>query len=193
MSRRICVYCSSSDILEDRYKEVAYSFAEAASSHNCTLVCGGSRKGLMGVMIDAFMSNGGIVEGVMPDFMKELEFYHPDLNSITFVPTMSERKKLMRQGTDAVVALPGGLGTLEEFLETYTLKRLGLYSGDVILLNVYGFFEPLLELFEHFVDNKVLNTNWKSGLKIVNSVDELIETIDKCEPETLSPRHYAPE
>ncbi|MCK9627139.1 MAG: TIGR00730 family Rossman fold protein [Bacteroidales bacterium] len=193
MSRRICVYCSSSDILEDRYKEVAYSFAEAASSHNCTLVCGGSRKGLMGVMIDTFISSGGTVEGVMPEFMKELEFYHPDLSSITFVQTMSERKKLMRQDTDAVVALPGGLGTLEEFLETYTLKRLGLYSGDVILLNVYGFFKPLLELFEHFVDNKVLNTNWKSGLKIVDSVEELIEVIDKCKPEILSPRHYAPE
>lgn len=193
MSRRICVYCSSSDILEDRYKEVAYSFAEAAFSHNCTLVCGGSRKGLMGVMIDTFINKGGIVEGVMPEFMKELEFYHPDLNSITFVQTMSERKKLMRQDTDAVVALPGGLGTLEEFLETYTLKRLGLYAGDVILLNVYGFFEPLLGLFEHFVGNKVLNTNWKSGLKIVDSVEELIEAIDKCKPETLSPRHYAPE
>lgn len=147
----------------------------------------------MGVMIDAFINKGGTVEGVMPEFMKELEFHHPDLSSITYVPTMSERKKLMREGTDAVIALPGGLGTLEEFLETYTLKRLGLYSGDVILLNVYGFFEPLLELFEHFVDNKVLNTNWKSGLKIVNSVEELVEAIDKCRPETLSPIHYAPE
>lgn len=147
----------------------------------------------MGVMIDAFINRGGIVEGVMPEFMKELEFHHPDLNRITFVPTMSERKKLMRAETDAVVALPGGLGTLEEFLETYTLKRLGLYSGDVILLNVFGFFEPLLDLFEHLVDNKVLNRNWETGLKIVNSVDELIEAIDKCRPETLSPRHYAPE
>ena len=147
----------------------------------------------MGVMIDTFISKGGIVEGVMPDFMKELEFHHPDLSSIKFVSTMSERKNLLRKDTDAVVALPGGLGTLEEFLETYTLKRLGLYSGDVILLNVFGFFEPLLELFEHFVDNKVLNTNWQSGLKIVDSVGELIEAIDKCKPEILSPRHYAPE
>ena len=192
MDKRICVYCSSSDILEDKFKEVACSFAEAASYHNYTVVCGGSRKGLMGVIIDTVINSGGVVEGVMPEFMKELEFFHPDLASIQFVHTMSERKERMRLDTDAVVALPGGLGTLEELIETYTLKRLGLYPGEVFVLNVFGFFDPLINLFEHFVDKRVLNSNWTNGIKFVDNIEKLISEIENCKQEYLSPIHYAP-
>jgi len=106
---------------------------------------------------------------------------------------MSERKEQMRKDTDAVVALPGGLGTLEELIETYTLKRLGLYPGDVIVLNIFGFFDPLIKLFEHFVEKKVLNSNWTNGIKFVDNVEELIATLEGGKLEYLSPRHYAPE
>ena len=118
MGKKICVYCSSSNILDKRYLEAANSFAEAASSHNWTVICGGSRKGLMGVIIDRMLELGGDIEGVMPSFMKEIELEHRSLQNLTLVDSMSRRKELLRENTHAVVALPGGIGTIEEFIET---------------------------------------------------------------------------
>ena len=192
MGKRICVYCSSSNILEDKYKEVAYCFAEAASAHNYTIVCGGSCKGLMGIIIDAMLERGARVEGVMPEFMKELEFHHPNLENIEIVTSMSKRKELLRKDTDAVVAFPGGLGTLEEFIETFTLKRLGKYTGNVILFNQDGFYNPLISLFEHFEKERVLHSNWIDGLKIVENVDDLVNFIETSKPQMLEPENYAP-
>lgn len=192
MGKRICVYCSSSDILEDKYKEVAQCFAKAASLHSYTIVCGGSCKGLMGIIIDTMIETGAKVEGVIPGFMKELEFHHPTLNKMEVVSTMSERKDMLRKDTDAVVAFPGGLGTLEELIETFTLKRLGIYSGDVIIFNQDGFYDPLISLFEHFEKKRVLNSNWRECLKIVDSLDDLISSIEKGKRNLLEPKHYAP-
>ncbi len=192
MQKRVCVYCSSSDILEESYKEAAGKFAEAASSLGYTVVCGGSSKGLMGVIIDRMNEKGGVVEGVMPTFMKDLEFYHPGLKMIRYVDSLSERKKLLREGTDAVIALPGGLGTLEEFLETFTLKRLGLYSGLTAVLNINGYYRGLISLFEQYESEGFLGKNWRDALKIANSVEALMEMIKECYPEKMTPAHYAP-
>jgi len=192
MHKRVCVYCSSSDILEESYKEAAGKFAEAASSLGYTVVCGGSSKGLMGVIIDRINEKGGEVEGVMPTFMKNLEFYHQGLKKIRYVDSLSERKKLLREGTDAVIALPGGLGTLEEFLETFTLKRLGLYSGLTALLNINGYYRGLISLFEQYESEGFLGKNWRDALKIANSVEDLMEMIKEYHPEKMTPAHYAP-
>ncbi len=192
MGKRICVYCSSSNILDKRYLEAADSFAEAASSHNWTVICGGSRKGLMGVIIDRMIELEGDIRGVMPAFMKEVEFEHENLKDITFVESMAKRKELLREDTHAVVALPGGIGTIEEFIETYTLKRLGLYDGAVVILNLDGFFDPMLKMFEHLVNEKMLNRNWSESLIVVKSVEELSEVLERVKPHKLQPAHYAP-
>jgi uncharacterized protein (TIGR00730 family) len=193
MGKRICVYCSSSNVLENKYIEAAQCFAKAASLHNYTVVCGGSNKGLMGIIIDTMLAADAQVEGVVPVFMKELEFHHPDLVNIEVVSSMSRRKDLLRKDTDAVVAFPGGMGTLEEFIETLTLKRLGIYSGDVIIYNQEGFYDPLLSLFEHFEEKKVLNRNWRDVLMIANNVDDVISYIETGKRKLLEPMHYAPE
>ena len=192
MGKKICVYCSSSNILDKRYLEAANSFAEAASSHNWTVICGGSRKGLMGVIIDRMLELEGRVRGVMPAFMKEVEFEHESLEDIIFVESMAKRKELLREDTHAVVALPGGIGTIEEFIETYTLKRLGLYDGAVVILNLDGFFDPMLKMFEHLVNEKMLNRNWSESLIVVKSVEELSEVLERVKPHKLQPAHYAP-
>lgn len=192
MGKKICVYCSSSNILDKRYLEAADSFAEAASSHNWTVICGGSRKGLMGVIIDRMLELEGDIWGVMPAFMKEVEFEHESLKNIIFVDTMAKRKELLREDTLAVVALPGGIGTIEEFIETYTLKRLGLYDGAVVILNLDGFFDPMLKMFEHLVNEKMLNRNWSESLIVVKSVEELSEVLERVKPHKLQPAHYAP-
>ena len=192
MGKKICVYCSSSNILDKRYLEAANSFAEAASSHNWTVICGGSRKGLMGVIIDRMLELEGRIRGVMPAFMKEVEFEHESLEDIIFVESMAKRKELLREDTHAVVALPGGIGTIEEFIETYTLKRLGLYDGAVVILNLDGFFDPMLNMFDHLVKEKMLNRNWSESLIIAKSVEELTEVLEKVTPQRLQPSHYAP-
>ncbi|MEZ7874350.1 MAG: TIGR00730 family Rossman fold protein [Bacteroidales bacterium] len=192
MGKKICVYCSSSNILDKRYLEAANSFAEAASSHNWTVICGGSRKGLMGVIIDRMLELGGDIEGVMPSFMKEIELEHRSLQNLTLVDSMSRRKELLRENTHAVVALPGGIGTIEEFIETYTLKRLGIYEGCVAILNLDGFFNPMLKMFEHLVNEKMLNSNWCDSLMIAESTDELVEMLECAVPQRFHPEHYAP-
>ncbi|EKD32310.1 MAG: hypothetical protein ACD_77C00121G0001 [uncultured bacterium] len=146
----------------------------------------------MGIVIDIFNENGATVEGIIPDFMKELEFHHPNLENIKIVDTMSTRKDLLREDTDAVVALPGGIGTIEEFIETYTLKRLGVYPGAVILFNQDGFYDPMLDLFRHLEKSNMLNSNWNDALIVVDNVNDLIEAIEQSKRERLEPRHYAP-
>lgn len=192
MGKKICVYCSSSNILDKRYLEAANSFAEAASSHNWTVICGGSRKGLMGVIIDRMLELGGDIEGVMPSFMKEIELEHRSLQNLILVDSMARRKELLRENTHAVVALPGGIGTIEEFIETYTLKRLGIYEGCVAILNLDGFFDPMLKMFEHLVNEKMLNSNWSDSLIIAQSTEELVELLECAVPQRMHPAHYAP-
>ena len=192
MVKSVCVYCSSSDILEESYREAAGEFAEAASSLGFRVICGGSSKGLMGVIIDKMNQRGGIIEGVMPFFMKDLEFYHPGLKNIQYVNSISERKEMLRKGSDAVVALPGGVGTLEEFLETFTLKRLGLYDGVTALLNINGFYQELITLFEKYEREGFLGKSWRETLKVAGSVKELTDIIMKSTPERLAPCGYLP-
>lgn len=194
MSKRLCIYCSSSNILEEKYIEAAREFAQAASLLNYTIVCGGSLRGLMGVIIDTMLSyeNSSRVEGVIPAFMGEMEIHHPRIKNLQIVDSMSKRKELLRKDTDAVIAFPGGLGTLEEFLETFTLKRLGQYDGLAILFNQDGFYNPLLALLNQFVENRVLNSNYLDSLVVVSSVEELLEAVKNGKRGLLNAAHYLP-
>ena len=178
MSKRVCVYCSSSNTLDDKYKEAAGDFAKAAFLHNYTIVCGGSIRGLMGIIIDTMLRNGGSIEGVIPQFMQEIEIQHPNLKNLTLVDTMSRRKELLRENCDAVVALPGGIGTLDELFEVFTLKKLDMYSGKVMVLNIYGFYDPLICLLDHLVKESCLCPNYRKSLLIFNNIEELIEAIN---------------
>lgn len=192
MGKRVCVYCSSSNILESKYTEAARDFAKAASLLNYTIVCGGSMRGLMGVIIDTVLDNGTSVEGVIPGFMGEMELQHPNMKQLEIVETMSRRKELLREGTDAVVAFPGGLGTLEEFLETYTLKRLGQYDGAVIIFNQDGFYNKLIDLFDFFVEKNCLGQNFRDSLIVVDTVEQLIDAIENSSRSVLEAKHYLP-
>lgn len=198
MSKRVCIYCSSSNILESKYREAAATFARAASLLNFTVVCGGSIRGLMGIIIDTMLQEQqcgrgkGKVEGVIPRFMGELELHHTGIDNLVVTDTMSERKELLRKDCDAVVAFPGGLGTLEELLETLTLKRLGRFDGVVVLFNQDGFYDKLLELFDHFVECKAMNSNYTKGWIVVSTVEELVEAVSGSAKGTLEIAHYLP-
>ena len=124
--------------------------------------------------------------------MKEIELEHRSLQNLILVDSMARRKELLRENTHAVVALPGGIGTIEEFIETYTLKRLGIYEGCVAILNLDGFFDPMLKMFEHLVNEKMLNSNWSDSLIIAQSTEELVELLECAVPQRMHPAHYAP-
>jgi uncharacterized protein (TIGR00730 family) len=198
MSKRVCIYCSSSNLLESKYVKAAKEFAQAASLLGFTVVCGGSIRGLMGTIIDTMLcgqereGSKGSVEGVIPGFMGDLELHHPKIKNLVITGTMSERKELLRDNTDAVVAFPGGLGTLEELLETFTLKRLGRYDGAVILFNQDGFYNHLLELLDKYVELKMMNSNYRQSLIVVSTVEELVQAICASKREKVDMMHYLP-
>jgi uncharacterized protein (TIGR00730 family) len=184
-------------MLEDKYIIAADQFARSAALLGYTVVSGGSRRGLMGVVADVMLERGeegagGTVEGVIPSFMMDLELQHPGIKNVRIVESMSERKELMREGSDAVVAFPGGLGTLEEFLETLTLKRLGRYDGVVILFNQSGYYDHLLSLLDFFVSEKTMSSSYRNSFKVARNAREVITLIEESTREFLVPHDYLP-
>lgn len=158
-SRRVCVYCASSRTCAPEYHQAAYRLGSVLAENGFTIVYGGGGAGSMGALADGALARGGHVIGILPKFMKELEWGHTGLSELQLVEDLRTRKHIMLTESRAVVALPGGSGTLEELLEAVTLKRLALYFNPIILVNTRGFFNPLLEVFssaikEGFMDER---------------------------------------
>lgn len=175
MNRRIAVFLSASFTIDEKFNAVVRELARAASLHNCIVVSGGTVKGSMKVLCDELSSVGGYSVGVIPRFMEGLR--HPSLNEFHLVDTMSERKEKMREGTDAVIALPGGIGTLDEFIETLVLHKLNRYAGKVILLNSYGFYDPLIGLLKYYVETGMLEEDVLDSLLVASDVEEAMNMI----------------
>jgi uncharacterized protein (TIGR00730 family) len=149
--RRICVFCGSNLGTSPVYREAAVSLGSLLVERGIELVYGGGNIGLMGVLADAVLTAGGRVIGVIPDSLMAREVGHQGLNELRIVKSMHERKALMSDLSDGFVALPGGFGTLEEFCEVVTWSQLGIQSKPCGLLNVAGYYDPLLVLFDHAV------------------------------------------
>ena len=160
--RSILVYCGASMGKNPIYKETAKAFGHLLAAKNIGLVYGGGSIGLMGVIADAVLEKGGKVIGVIPAFLNTAEVGHSRLTELQLVETMHERKALMLSHCDAVVALPGGFGTLDELFEALTWSQLGLHHKPIGLLNVNGYFDKLLSLCdamraEEFLQRKTLD------------------------------------
>ncbi|MEJ2052653.1 MAG: TIGR00730 family Rossman fold protein [Calditrichaceae bacterium] len=159
--KKICVYCASSPKINKIYFDAAEKFGELLVKENIEVVFGGGSAGLMGKLADTILARGGKIKGIMPKFMNEVEWAHKGLTDIEFTENMHERKSKFLQGIDGLVALPGGCGTLEELLEAITLKRLGLFTKPIIILNTNKFYEALKMMLnkcvtENFMDEKHL-------------------------------------
>src|SRR4051812_26877664 len=148
MSRRVCVYCASSNSCPAEYHQAARSLGSVLAKEGFTIVYGGGGSGSMGALADGAIASGGKGVGGIPRFMQELEWAHRGLAELTLVEDMRTRKHLMLSESQGAIALPGGSGTLEELFEVITLKRLGLYVHPIILVNTRNFFAPLLQLLE---------------------------------------------
>ena len=175
MKDKIAVYCSASYDIDPKFNKVAREFVRAASLRGHRIVSGGTIKGTMGEISDELKSCGGYHLGVVPRFMEKLAY--PELSEIIWTDTLSERKTFLREDTYAVVALPGGIGTLDEVIEAFTLLYLKQYDGKVCLLNYDGFYDPLVALLQHYVDAKMMTEETLGKLIVANTTEELLSKL----------------
>ncbi len=160
--RNVTIYCASSKKAPRKYFAVAEELASCLIKEDIGVIYGGGAVGLMGCIADYYIERGGTIQGVIPDFMVKVEWAHPGVKAMQIVKDMHERKQKLIDNTDAVIALPGGTGTLEELMEVLALKRLGKFLKPVILLNTDGFYNELVAFFntmvrEHFLREEHLN------------------------------------
>jgi uncharacterized protein (TIGR00730 family) len=149
--RRVCVYCGSSDAVDDRYRDAASELGRSLAAAGIEVVFGGGRIGLMGLVADAALAAGGHVIGVIPAALRDRELAHQGVSELVIVGNMHERKRMMTEKADAFAVLPGGIGTLDETFESLTWRQLGLHDKPIFLVDVAGYWQPLAELLDHIV------------------------------------------
>ena len=174
---RICVYCASSNQADPRYREAAFHLGELLAGDGHSIVYGGGSAGTMGAVADGALSKGGKVVGILPRFMADLEWGHPGLTHLELVGDMRERKHKLLTGSDAVVALPGGCGTLEELFEAITLKRLGLYFNPIILLDTLEYWQPLDAFLHQVIEQRFMNPEHAKMWSLAASPEEVLPAI----------------
>ena len=174
---RICVYAASSQQSDTAYRSAAYRLGQLLASAGCSVVYGGGSAGSMGAIADGALAAGGEVVGILPRFMADLEWGHPGLTKLELVEDMRERKHKLLTDSDAVVALPGGCGTLEELFEAITLKRLGLYFNPIVLLNTKQFYSPLQSFMRQVIAERFMNTGHAAMWSLVDEPEQVLPEI----------------
>lgn len=173
---KIAVFCSASNAIKPEYNFVAREFVRSASSCGYGIVSGGTVKGTMGEIADEVNCCGGYHLGVIPRFMQQ--YVYPEMSETVYTDTMAERKTLLREGTVAVVALPGGIGTLDELIETFALIHLKQYHGKIFVLNHNGFYNPLKVLLEHYVAEGMLCQETMDKLVFAQTSEDILAQLD---------------
>lgn len=168
------MYCASSTRIAPVYTEAAEKLGRLLGESGTRVINGAGSIGLMRAVSDAVLKAGGRVTGVIPRFMAENGWGHAGLTELIEVETMHERKQLMANLSDAVIAMPGGCGTLEELLEVITWKQLGLYKGPVIILNTNGYFDPLIEMLNRAIDEQFMHPGHASIWAVANTPEEAV-------------------
>lgn len=173
----ICVYCASSTQVKPAYFEAAANLGKILASAGLSIVYGGGSLGLMGCLADSALAAGGRITGVIPRFMCEVEWNHTALTELIKVETMHERKEKMAMMADAVVALPGGCGTLEELLEVITWKRLGIFTKPIVIVNTDGYFDALVAMLNRAVDECFMREEHRTMWEVVDTPAEVLPAI----------------
>ena len=189
--KRVCVYCASSRQCDAAYHDAAARLGRELARNKVTLVYGGGSVGSMGHLADGALAEGGRVVGVLPRFMYDLEWGHRGLSELLIVNDLHERKRMMIDEVDAVIALPGGCGTLEELFEAITWKRLGLYFGPVVLVNVNGFFDPCIELLNRCVDERFMDEKHRAMWSVAGGPEDLLATLASAGEWSRDARNFA--
>ena len=161
-----------------QYFDATARLGEIIAKAGFSVVFGGGSSGLMGKLADSMLNNKGSVVGVIPKFMCDENWHHSGLSELIIVETMHERKALMAQMADAIVALPGGCGTFEELMEAITWKQLGIISVPIVILNIAGYYDPMIEMLNRAIEEKFMRDVHKNMWVVVNSAEEVLPAIE---------------
>jgi hypothetical protein len=172
--RTVCVYCGSGPGTDPRFVEAAKSLGKSLAENGIRLVYGGGSIGLMGAVATSALDHGGSVTGIIPDFLTARENALTRVQEMVVTPDMHERKRLMFERSDAFVALPGGIGTLEELVEQLTWKQLGRHTKPVLLANIDGFWEPLLALLAHMRATEFIRPSLSVDILKAERVEDIL-------------------
>jgi len=179
--KAVCVFCGSNTGLRPEFTEGARSLGKLIAERNYTLVYGGGNVGLMGELAQAAISSGGEVVGVIPEAIYRL-VDHAEITSLQVVPDMHTRKNTMYELSDGFIALPGGIGTIEELMEIYTWGQLGYHTKPVGICNIAGFYDAFLEFFRHMVDSQFLKPVHHKNLLVSDSPEKLLDKMESFKP-----------
>ncbi|MDR2473792.1 MAG: TIGR00730 family Rossman fold protein [Tannerella sp.] len=174
----VTIYCSSSDKIDDVYKQEARKLGDALGRNNINIINGAGNHGLMRVVADAVMSAGGRATGVIPRFMVEHGWCYDEMSEIITVESMHERKKLMAERSDAAIALPGGIGTMEELVEIITWQQLKLYTKPVIILNTNNYYYHLLAMFDRSVGDGFMPQNFFPAVNVAATPENVLQMLN---------------
>jgi len=187
----VCVFASSSSRIDPKYVQAAAELGSLFARSEMNVIYGGGGIGLMGALADAVIENGGSITGVIPSFMNDEGWGHPLVNDMIITTDMGDRKKNMFARADAVVALPGGIGTLEELTEAITLKQLGLFRGPVVILNTLNYYKSLIDFLEHMVSDNFLRSEHKDMWVIADTPEDVLNALSNDRGWIDDPRKIA--
>lgn len=182
--KRVCVYCGSGHGINPAYEAAASELGRALASEGLELVYGGGSVGLMGTLAHSALSAGGVVTGVIPQFLKDREVMLNDVTELVTTSDMHERKRIMFERADAFVALPGGVGTLEEVVEMMTWAQLGQHEKPILLANIEGFWEPLTVLLSHMRQEAFLRPGLDVTFVVADRIADVIPRLRQAIDQT---------
>lgn len=179
MTKGVTIYGASSPAIAGKYLSAAYEVGRRLGERGIELICGGGRSGVMAAAIDGVLSAGGRATGVLPQFMIDRGWEHESLSRMEITPDMHSRKELMATLSSGVIAMAGGVGTLEELLEIITWRQLGLYHGNIVILNTDGYYDPLLEMLSRTIEQHFMNEDHATLWSVAETPAEAIELVTR--------------
>jgi uncharacterized protein (TIGR00730 family) len=185
----VCVFGASSANIDARYADDARELGRRLAENGWRCVNGGGSVGLMGAVTDGTLDAGGEVTGVIPKFMVDNGWCYDRLEDVVVTADMHQRKQIMSEMADAVIALPGGVGTLEELLETLTWRQLGLVKTPIIILNSLGYYDNLLSMLSHAIDEGFMKQSHARLWQVATTPQQAIALLDDCQPVTFEPKY----
>ncbi len=177
--KAICIYCGSGKGADPAFEQAAVDLGRLLAREGIRLVYGGGAIGLMGAAARACLEAGGKVTGIIPQFLVDMEVMMPDVTEFIVTADMHERKRLMFEHSDAFVALPGGIGTLEEVVEQMTWAQLGQHHKPIMLANINGFWDPFVTLLDHMKDNAFIRSGFELSYGVASSIDDILPKMHK--------------
>jgi uncharacterized protein (TIGR00730 family) len=189
---RVSVFCASSNKVDNIYFEAARKLGLVLVEHGIAANYGGGAVGLMGMLADTMINAGGSVRGIIPQFMVDQGWHHPILKDMLVVKDMHERKKKLSENIDAFIALPGGMGTLEELLEMMTHKQLGQVLAPIIIININHFFDPFLDMLDKMVEEQFMREIHQDIWQVIGNPEDVVRSIEHSPTWDGSAIKYAP-